>query len=77
MADVTEHHPEHHHIGQPGPHRGVDVVVRDGAVGAHQRREAAGKPRPGVEQRWRIHPARGGQRHCGRASRVQAFAQRG
>ncbi len=52
VADVAEHHPEHRHVRQAGEHRRVDVPVRHGAVGLHQRVAATGASHCRVPSAW-------------------------
>ena len=51
VGDVAEHHPEHQHVTAPGQPGGVDVGVRDGAVGRDERAERALAGRPGHQGR--------------------------
>lgn len=37
MAQVAEHHAEHHGVREPGRHRGVEVGVGHGPVRTHER----------------------------------------
>ena len=63
MADVAEHHPEHHDVGEAGERRRVQVAIIDDGVGVDEGLERARRSLR-HDQRRRFPPAGRERHHC-------------